>query len=124
MAVDQSAVWPLVNGMPPVATVSCSATTGDGLDTLEDAIATAILGDGTAALAPDAAVVDNTRHRRLLEEATASLATVRTDLPAGESLDLVTSDLRAAVTALGQITGQDISEDLLTRIFADFCIGK
>jgi tRNA modification GTPase len=43
---------------------------------------------------------------------------------AGLTFDLVAIDLAAAVDALGQITGQTASDDLLESIFGHFCIGK
>ena len=42
----------------------------------------------------------------------------------GVPLDLISFDLRAAVQALGEITGQNVDDELLDRIFRDFCIGK
>ena len=39
-------------------------------------------------------------------------------------LDFVSIDLRAALAALGEITGETATDDLLDRIFAEFCIGK
>ncbi len=120
--LDPADALPLFAEAPAAATVACSATTGQGVEELEEAIATAALGGAT--LAPDTAMVDNARHRRALEEAVESLATARGGLGAGTPLDLVSSDLRAAVSALGAVTGQDIDEDLLDRIFGDFCIGK
>lgn len=106
----------------PATTVACSATTGAGIDVLEETIARVALGG--AVPAPDATVIDNARHVRALEEAVEALAAARAGLESGAPLDLMCSDLRAAVTALGQITGQDITDDLLDRIFSDFCIGK
>ena len=41
-----------------------------------------------------------------------------------EILDLVSFDVRAAVVALGEITGANVDDELLDRIFRDFCIGK
>ena len=132
-ALDRADVLPLFGDRPPVAVVPCSAATGDGFNDLRDAIARAALGpdaSGEAAAgagrlsAPDTAVVDNARHRRALEEAVEALELTRRGLAEEAPLDLVSSDLRAAATALGQITGQDVGEDLLDRIFGDFCIGK
>ncbi len=40
------------------------------------------------------------------------------------SYELLASDLKAAIDALGQITGQTIGDDILNRIFSQFCIGK
>jgi tRNA modification GTPase len=45
-------------------------------------------------------------------------------LAAGLPLDFVAIDLRAALEALGEITGEMATADLLDRIFAEFCIGK
>jgi len=130
-ALDRATVLPLFGDTPPVATVACSAATGDGLDDLRDAIARAALGHdaggaaGASSLsAPETAVVDNARHRRALEEAVEALELTRRGLTEETPLDLVSSDLRAVAAALGQITGQDVGEDLLDRIFGDFCIGK
>ena len=40
------------------------------------------------------------------------------------SADLIAVDLQAAVAALGEITGEDVSESILDTVFARFCIGK
>ena len=79
---------------------------------------------GGATITPDTALIDNARHRRALEEALDALSTARTSLAQERPLDLMCSDLRAAATALGAITGQDVGDDLLDRIFSQFCIGK
>ena len=42
----------------------------------------------------------------------------------GLPVDLVSIDIKAALEALGEITGDNITEEIVDRIFADFCIGK
>lgn len=66
------------------------------------------------------------RQRQLeaLNEAQAFLASASKQLAAGNLLELVAEDLRLAQQALGRITGQVTSDDLLGKIFASFCIGK
>jgi tRNA modification GTPase len=43
---------------------------------------------------------------------------------AGESLDMVAVDLSAALSALGEITGETTPEDILDSLFSNFCVGK
>ena len=121
-ALNPADALPLFGATPPAATVTLSAATGEGLEQLEDAIARVALRG--ADLTPDTALIDNARHRRALEEALAALDATDAGLASGMPLDLVCSDLRAAAMALGAITGQNVTDDLLDRIFGEFCIGK
>ncbi|MBR5879281.1 MAG: tRNA uridine-5-carboxymethylaminomethyl(34) synthesis GTPase MnmE, partial [Akkermansia sp.] len=65
-----------------------------------------------------------TRHRHALVQALDYLAASRAALQAGESPEFVDVDLRAALDALGSITGRIDIDDILTRVFSTFCLGK
>ena len=96
-----------------------SARTGNGIDALEDAIAAIAAED----LAPrEAPTLTRARHRAAVERAIAALdrATARI----AEAPELAGEDFRLAARALGEIAGRVDVEDVLDRIFADFCIGK
>ena len=68
----------------------------------------------------EAPFLTRARHRTALEECQAALCrALAAPLP-----ELVAEDLRLAVRALGRITGAVDLEDILDRIFAEFCIGK
>jgi tRNA modification GTPase len=103
-------------GAAPPPGIGLSVKTGAGLERL-----IARLGDEVAKrLAAGAAVVTRARHRAALEACGAALqrfglATVP---------ELAAEDLRAAARALGRITGRVDVEDMLDRLFAEFCIGK
>ncbi len=74
---------------------------------------------------PDVArVVLNQRHRYHLAQARDAVARVRDGMDGGMTGDLLALDLRAALDALGSITGQITNEDVLDGIFSRFCIGK
>ncbi len=104
-----------------VEAIRLSCRTGQGSDTLADAI-TKLFLHGHAETDSLAAI--NTRHRYALQQALDFLATVRAGLLAAESPELMDIDLRAALDALGSISGRVDTEDILTRVFATFCLGK
>ena len=73
------------------------------------------------------AVALNARHRAALAGASAALTGAGGLTECGETLDsaeLLAGELREAIHQVGTITGAVMAEDLLERIFADFCIGK
>ncbi len=69
-------------------------------------------------------LVTNARHAQSLRLAEESLHKVLVGLDMQISNDLIASDIRYAISQLGEITGQVSSEDLLDFIFSKFCIGK
>ena len=104
------------------ACVSVSALTGQGLETLEETIVETVLsGQVTPSEAP---VVTNPRHKGALNRALDHVHAARAAHRDGQLVDLVAIDVSAAVNALGEITGQTASEDLVETIFSTFCIGK
>ena len=103
------------------AAVAISTITGEGQPALEAQMLAAALGGAGSA---DAALVARARHRDALRVAGEALAAAQTTLRDHLPLDLVAEDLRDALHALGLITGETITEDLLSSIFSEFCIGK
>ncbi|MFQ5826711.1 MAG: tRNA uridine-5-carboxymethylaminomethyl(34) synthesis GTPase MnmE [Dehalococcoidia bacterium] len=110
-----------IGGFPwPV--LPTSALTGQGLAELEEAMARLALGGRV--VASDALLVTNPRHKEALERALGHLAQALEGLGGELADDFITIDLRAALDALGEITGETVSEELLETIFSQFCIGK
>jgi tRNA modification GTPase len=101
---------------------SVSAERGEGLDALFGALA-AFARDSFAA--GEAAVVTRTRHRRALEETVAALDRGVVESAAQNPREeLIAEELRHASWALGRLTGRVDVEDVLDKIFREFCIGK
>jgi tRNA modification GTPase len=101
--------------------VHTSAVVEGGTRALEEAIVALALGG--AAQGADA-LVSSARHRDALRRARQSLTEARATLSGDAPLDFVSVHLRAALDALGEITGETATADLLDQIFAEFCIGK
>ncbi len=99
---------------------SVSAKTGQGLSELEERLRGLLLGD--AASAPGQAMITRAHQRDSLRRASAALDSLLAHFDA--SPEFLSIDLRDALQALGEITGETTPDDLLERIFATFCIGK
>ncbi|MBX5456769.1 MAG: tRNA uridine-5-carboxymethylaminomethyl(34) synthesis GTPase MnmE [Thermogemmatispora sp.] len=107
---------------PEAPLVMTSTLTGEGLSQLEETIANLVLAG--RALQGDSVLVTNLRHQEALRLASQHLQAALATLEQGLPLDFVSIDLQAACHALGEITGETASADLLERIFSEFCIGK
>ncbi len=114
---------PVVVALPEgVEGVRVSCLTGEGLETLREAIRDRVWGGDIAADMLEATI--NARHQESLRRAQGGLERTRTVLAGGWDLELVAADLRVAVAAVGEVVGQTATEDLLDTIFRTFCIGK
>jgi len=107
---------------PEAPLVFTSTLTGAGLDELEETVAELVLAGKT--MNSESVLVTSARHQEALRRAAEHLRASLLPLEQGLPLDFVSIDLRAAYNALGEITGETASEDLLDRIFSEFCIGK
>lgn len=102
--------------------VKTAAPSDQGIRELEDLIADKVLSGAVSR--SSGVIVSNVRHRQALEEALVSLQealrTSQMDMPA----DCISIDVRAAAESLGKITGETVTDDVVDRIFSEFCIGK
>jgi tRNA modification GTPase len=69
-------------------------------------------------------VIDSLRQKNLLDRATSALEEVEAGLEGGYPVDAISVDLQEAINALGEITGEVTSEDVLDVVFGGFCLGK
>ena len=99
-----------------------SARHGSGLAALQAAIV-AHLGAASGE-AGDGVVLTERRHREALAAASAALDHFLATAPTGAPMECLAFDLREALAALGQITGETTPDDILEQIFSRFCIGK
>lgn len=103
--------------------VAISALTGAGLNELAQKVRELVLG-GRAPRREDEPLITRVRHRDALEKCQEHLQSAIEAWEKGLPEDLIAVDLWAAVNYLGEITGATAREDILDRIFSDFCIGK
>ena len=121
---DKGQPEPLPAALQRYPAVSLSSKTGAGLDVLIDTVVGLVTAD-TALPMQDAGVSLGTERQK--EAVTAALEAARHALKAGRSgypLDAVIQDVEEAVHALGSVTGEVRSDDILDKIFSGFCVGK
>lgn len=98
-----------------------SAKTGQGLASLEDKLRELMVSD--LAL-PEGPLITRARHEEALRKALLHIREAKAACNEGIPEDIMAIDVREAWISLGEITGETASEEIIDRIFADFCIGK
>jgi tRNA modification GTPase len=121
LTIDEGTLQPYrdeLTGEP----IRISATTGAGLDMLRDRMRGAVLksdfepGEG--------GLITRLRHEIALQKAQEALQHASASIEAQVPAEFIAMDLRGAIEALGEITGEVNTDDILDRVFRDFCIGK
>jgi tRNA modification GTPase len=104
----------------PTHAIPLSALTGEGLADLETRIESALLGDA----ADESVLTINARQNATLQRAIQPLDRALAALRDSSGLEIVSIELRDALDALAEVIGKTDNEDILTRLFQNFCIGK
>ncbi len=102
--------------------VHTSALTGEGLERLKGTLVESVLG-GRVNLSGSAPIF-NVRQREALQRSLQSIQQTMESVSNNESYEFVALDLRTAIDVLGEIVGEVTTEDILSKIFSEFCIGK
>ena len=102
--------------------VPTSVATGQGIEDLRDAVLRLVMSGEV--VGSDELLVSNPRHQEAISRAAAHLGDALSSLEVGLPADCTSSDVRGAVDALGEITGETATEELLETIFSHFCVGK
>ncbi len=118
--IDLALTTPLGRGEIPI--VKTAASLQQGIEDLETAILKCIHQDAIAAANLDVAI--NQRQKACLLRVVQSLDNVQIAIGDQLPLDFWTIDLRDAISAIGEITGEEVTESVLDQIFSRFCIGK
>ena len=105
--------------MPPIW---ISAKHGEGIPALKDAIHSLALNG--ADCSHTLTIVSNIRHKMAIEKTRDLLSKARDGILQGLSPEFPAFDIRQALESLGEIAGETVTEEVLDRIFATFCIGK
>jgi tRNA modification GTPase len=102
--------------------VSISALTGAGFEQLREEIFKYLSGD--AASEREDILITDARQQQAIRRALEQLEAARDLIIESELEEIILLKLHAALTALGDITGETLTEDILGQIFSTFCIGK
>ncbi|MBQ8298488.1 MAG: tRNA uridine-5-carboxymethylaminomethyl(34) synthesis GTPase MnmE [Clostridia bacterium] len=102
--------------------IRISAKTGEGMIELENKIEE--LFNLKNLDSENELIITNIRHKDLLNKAKQGLKTAKETISTGLPIDMISINIKTAITSLGEILGESISEDVLNKIFEKFCVGK
>lgn len=111
----------LLKGAQGLKRAKISALYGRRIKKLEALMYKALLGGFSTDIG---SVLINSRHKECLQKARAELVLAAEALSKSTPIDLVAINLKEAIIALGEVTGEVVTEEVLTKIFDQFCVGK
>ena len=100
-----------------------SALKGKGIDDLKKTIYTSLVQRDVRAT-PEHLIVANIRHKNALAQIKENLSNAMKGMEEGTSVEFIAFEIRSALEALGELVGETTNEEVLNRIFEQFCIGK
>ncbi len=108
---------------PKTPFIEISARTGEGVEKLRERIHEFVVEKGMSGLGGQAVVME-ARHKRALEEALEAVDRAKKETRRDIASEIVAMEIKSALGKLGEIVGETVSEDVLDKIFGQFCIGK
>lgn len=102
--------------------IQTSFKNGEGLEQIEDAIQAFV--DGGKIRRDNDVMITNVRHADLIRKALAEINEAQNMTRAGEAMDFIEVNVKAAFDYLGEITGETASDEVLNEVFSRFCLGK
>ncbi|WP_195852816.1 tRNA uridine-5-carboxymethylaminomethyl(34) synthesis GTPase MnmE [Aerococcus tenax] len=102
--------------------IKTSITQDQGVDDLEERISQLFFSGRTGDR--DATYVSNTRHIDLLQKASQAIGEAKAAIGMGTPVDLIQIDFNRTFEFLGEITGENAPDELITKLFSQFCLGK
>jgi tRNA modification GTPase len=99
-----------------------SALRGDGLEELKELVAST--SKVSQRDRSEGVMLSSIRHRDALSRAKKSLSLAKGSLEKKMSAEFVALDVKAALDAVGEVVGKSVTDDILNKIFSEFCIGK
>jgi tRNA modification GTPase len=121
---DLPQVWGEVPNLDGTKTLPISAKTGEGIPALKGLIKEIFASSASKGEAGPGVVITNLRHKVSLDRGAEALFKAKEEMAGEMPLEIVSIELREALRALGEIVGAVSTEDILARIFSEFCIGK
>jgi tRNA modification GTPase len=103
--------------------VFISALENTGIDELKETIYRSLI-QRSARTSPECLIVANVRHKDALARAGENIVHALKGLEEGTSPEFIAFEVRSALEFIGEIVGETVHDDVLNRIFAQFCIGK
>jgi tRNA modification GTPase len=103
--------------------ISISALKNEGIEELKEAIYNLLIHREMRP-SPEYLIIANVRHKRALYQVKESLSKALKGLGKGTSLEFIAFEMRSALESLGEVVGETTPEEVLNRIFEQFCVGK